>query len=311
MLKSKYRIKEDYMEKNLLSEFSDALANAVELAGKSTVLVDARRRLPSSGIAYATDLILTADHTIEQDEDIRILLSDGSQMSAKVAGRDPGSDLALLRLERSTLSVIQPADQPARIGQFALAIGRPSPEGVQASLGVVSSIGGPVRTGRGAMLARYIRTDCIPYPGFSGGPLVDSSGKLLGVNTSGLARGIALTIPTGIALKVAESLAAHGHIRRAYLGIRSQPVELAAEAQIALQRKQSGGLLLVGVEAGSPAARAGLMVGDILVGLGGQEVASHDELFAMLAGEVVGQEQTIEVLRGGERRQVQITYGEM
>jgi S1-C subfamily serine protease len=299
------------MQKNVLTEFSDALANAVELAGKSTVLVDARRRLPSSGIAYSADLILTADHTIERDEDIRVLLADSSQLSAKVAGRDPGSDLALLRLERPVLPVIQAADQPARIGQFALAIGRPSSEGVQASLGVVSSIGGPVRTGRGAMLARYIRTDCIPYPGFSGGPLVDSSGRLLGVNTSGLARAVALTIPTDITLKVAESLAAHGHIRRAYIGIRSQPVDLSAEAQDALQRHQTGGLLLVGVESGSPAARAGLIVGDILVGLAGQPVSSHDELFSLLAGENVGQVQTLEILRGGQPRQVQITFGEL
>jgi len=161
------------------------------------------------------------------------------------------------------------------------------------------------------MLARYIRTDCIPYPGFSGGPLVDSSGMLLGVNTSGLARAVALTIPSEIALKVAESLAAHGHVRRAYLGIRSQPVELSTEAQDALQRKQAGGLLLVGVESGSPASKAGLMVGDILVGLGGGPVSNHDELFALLAGDVVGQVQTLEILRGGQPLQVQITYGEM
>src|SRR5512144_382109 len=252
---------------NILVDLSDALADAAELAGKSTVLVDARRRIPASGIAYAADLILTADHVVERDEDIRVTLSDGTQLGAAVAGRDPGSDLAILRLERTAAQAAQPSGQAARVGQFALVLGRPSAEGLEASLGIVSAISGPVRTPRGAMLERYFRTDAISYPGFSGGPTVAADGSVLGLNTSGFSRGASITIPVDFAWKTAADLAAHGHIRRGYLGIRSQPVEIPSAQQNALGREQGSGLLVVGIEKDSPAAKGGLLVGDILVGV--------------------------------------------
>src|SRR5690554_905698 len=171
-----------------LAALSEAMADAVELGGAATVLVDARRRFPASGIVYASDLILTADHVVQRDDDIRVGLPDGSRVAAQLVGRDPGSDLALLRVEGGGLSPAQAADHAARIGQLVLALGRPSDEGVQASLGVISARGGPVRTGRGGLLESYIRTDAIPYPGFSGGPLINVAGQVLGLNTSGLAR---------------------------------------------------------------------------------------------------------------------------
>ena len=216
-------------------------------------MVNGRRRLPASGIAFASDLILTANHVLEREEDIPVILPDGSEFSSRLAGRDPGSDLAVLRLEKSVAALAIPASEEAHVGQIVLALGRPSPNGIQASLGVVSAIGGPVRTGRGGLLERYIRTDAIPYPGFSGGPLVDSSGKVLGMNTSGLSRGASLVVPAGLAWQLAESLAKHGSVRRGYLGVRSQPVEVSAAQQEALGRQQEGGLLLVSVEKRSPA----------------------------------------------------------
>ena len=176
---------------NLLVDLSNAMAEAVERASAFTVLVDARRRMPASGIAYASDLVLTADHIIEREDEIQLILPDGSQVQASLAGRDPGNDLALLRLKKSGLVPAEPAPRPARVGQLALAVGRPSSEGIQASLGVVSAIGGPVRTAQGGLLEQYLRTDTVPYPGFSGGPLIDSSGLVLGLNTSGLAQGVA------------------------------------------------------------------------------------------------------------------------
>jgi S1-C subfamily serine protease len=286
------------------------MADAVAKAAAATMTVDARRRMPASGVAYAANLVLTADHVIEREEDIHIGLPDGSQVSAALVGRDPGSDLALLRVEGSPLSPAEPAPAAARIGQLALALGRPGGEGIQASLGLVSAVGGPVRTRRGSLLEQYLRTDTIPYPGFSGGPLIDASGRVLGVNTSGLAPGAALTIPVAVAWQVAAALAQHGHIRRGYLGIRSQPVEIPAAQRHPLGRSQEIGLLLVGVEDNSPASEGGLMVGDILVGLAGEPLDDPDQLLSRLTGALVGQPTPVEVLRGGQLRTITVKIGE-
>ena len=297
-------------DNNALVALSEAMAGAVEKAGASTVLVDARRRMPASGISYTTNLVLTADHVVERDEDIHILLSDGRRAAAALAGRDPGSDLALLRLDADMLTPAAPATESARIGQLVLALGRPSPDGIQASLGVVSAQGGPVRTWRGGLLEHYLRTDTTPYPGFSGGPLINALGQVLGVNTSGLAQGVALTIPTDLAWQVADTLAQHGYVRRGYLGVRSQPVMIPDAQQKALGRPQASGLLLVGIEENSPAEAGGLIVGDILTGLAGEPVTDPDELLARLTGEVVDRPTLVEVLRGGQPSLITVTIGE-
>ena len=298
------------MSKTVLVELSDALADAAESAGKATVLVNARRRMPASGVAYAADLILTADHVIEREEDITVHLEDGTQVSAKVAGRDAGSDLALLKLESAAAHVAEVTKSPARLGQIALVLGRPSTNGIEASLGTVSAIGGPIQTGRGGMLEKYIRTDGISYPGFSGGPLVAADGTVLGVNTSGLANGAALTIPADVAWRIAETLAKHGRVKHGYLGIRSQAVEIPGNTQKALQRQQPSGLLVVSVEKDSPASKGGLMVGDILVSVSGVPVFHHDELFTRLNDDVAGKSEPIEILRGGQLQTLNVLIGE-
>ena len=298
------------MSQNVLVELSDALADAAEKAGNATVLVNARRRMPASGIAYASDLILTADHVVEREEGIKVILADGAEISARVAGRDAGSDLAVLKLERAAGTVAEATKSPARLGQIALALGRPSPDGIEASLGTVSAIGGPIRTGRGGMLERYLRTDSISYPGFSGGPLVAADGTILGLNTSGLSNGAAVTVPADIAWRIADTLVTHGRIKRGYLGIRSQAVELPEASQKALQREQAAGLLIMGIEKDSPAAKGGLIVGDILVGVAGEPVIHHDELFARLNGDVVGKSTPIDILRGGQPQTLNVMIGE-
>jgi S1-C subfamily serine protease len=298
------------MSTNVLVDLSNALAEAAAKAGASTVLVNARQRIPASGIAILADQILTADHTIEREEDITVILPDGVQVSARLAGRDPGSDLAILRLEKPLATPAEPVEAEPRVGQMVLAVGRPTSAGIQASLGVISAIAGPVHTGSGGVLERYIRTDTTPFPGFSGGPLVDSSGRVVGLNTSGFGWGASVTIPADLAWKTAETLASHGHIRRGYLGIRSQAVEIPAASQKALGRSHPTGLLLVGVESDSPAGNAGLMVGDILVGIAGHAVLDHDQLMAYLTGSVVGQPTPIEVLRGGQPATLSVTVGE-
>lgn len=298
------------MSQNVLVELSDALADAAEKAGKATVLVNARRRMPASGIVYASDLVLTADHIVEREEDIKVTLADGKEISAKVAGRDAGTDLAVLKLERAVTDVAEATKSPARLGQIALVLGRPSADGIEASLGTVSAIGGPIRTGRGGMLERYIRTDSISYPGFSGGPLVAADGTVLGINTSGLTNGAAITIPADIAWKIADALVKDGRIKRGYLGIRSQPVEIPDAVQRSLKREQGTGLLIVGVENNSPASKGGLMVGDILIGVAGTPVHHHDELFTSLNGEVAGKSTVIELLRGGQPQTLNVPVGE-
>ncbi len=297
-------------ETNLLQAISSQIAQAVEKAGASTVLVNGRHRLSASGIAYTKELVVTADHVIERDEGLTIMLPDGTSLPVTVAGRDPGSDLALLRLENPSLQPAEKASQEARVGEIVLALGRPTPEGIEASFGIISAIGGPARTGSGGLLEHYLRTDVVPFPGFSGGPLVDIDGKVVGLNTSGLAHGASITIPVAIAWLDAENLAKHGYVKRGYLGIRSQSVSLSADLRKSLGREQKQGLLLVSIESGSPAEAGGLIVGDILVGINGLGVNSHDELMVFLTGEAVGKPVSIQVLRGGQPQSIDVTVGE-
>jgi S1-C subfamily serine protease len=297
-------------DSNPLSAFSEQLTQAVTRGAESTVLVNGRRRLPASGIVYAPDLILTADHVVERDEDLSIMLANGNVVSATLAGRDPGNDLALLRMEKTSTTPAEKTMKEVRVGEMVLALGRPSKEGIEASLGIVCAVSGPVRTGRGGMLERYLRTDTIPFPGFSGGPLVDTEGRVVGLNTSGLAHGAAITIPAALAWSDAENLAKFGYVKRSYLGIRSQLVSLSPDLQKALGRKQEEGLLLVSVESGSPAEVGGLFVGDILVAIDGQSVSDHDELLVYLTGQLVGKATSIQILRGGQPLSISVIPGE-
>jgi S1-C subfamily serine protease len=294
---------------NPLTDFSNGLSSAVERAGASTVLVDARKRYPASGIAYAQDLILTADHVVTREEDIKVLLPDGKSLAATIAGRDPGSDLALLRLAENVLTPAKTSEN-VKVGQLVLALGRPNKDGMQASWGIVTSIHGPTRTFRGGLLDEYILTETTPYPGFSGGPLINTEGEVLGLNTSGLTRGSSLTIPVKVAWRLADGLAKHGSVKRGYLGVRTQPVEVPEASRQALKREQSQGLLVLWLEEGGPAANGGLLVGDILVAVSDQPVSDPDALFSALGSDTVGKAIAVEVLRGGRPETVSVTVGE-
>src|SRR5205807_4780414 len=218
------------------------MADAVERVSTSLVLVNGRPRQPASGLVYAQDLVLTADHVLEREEDLTIQTHDARTLPAQFVGRDPATDLAVLRVADLKLDAAASATEAARVGQLVLAVGRSSSEGPMASAGIVSAIGGPLRTGRGATLERYIRTDATPYPGFSGGPLIDTQGTVLGITTTGLVSGVALAIPTTIALNIAEILAQQGYVKRGYLGISSQQVQIAASQRAG--RTQERGLLI-------------------------------------------------------------------
>lgn len=293
-----------------LTDFSNDLSAAVEGAGGSTLLVDGRRRYPASGIAYAQDLVLTADHVITREENISIAGADGKAINATIAGRDPGSDLALLRLAGKSLTPARIADGLPKVGSLVLALGRPSKAGTQASWGIVTAIGGPARTGRGGLLDEYIQTETVSYPGFSGGPLINTEGQVLGLNTSGLTHGSALTIPVKAAWRIADALAKHGSVKRGYLGVRTQTVNLPESGRQSLKRDQQQGLLVLWLEESGPAEKAGLLVGDILVGVSGQQVADPDDLFAALNSDTVGKNVPVEVLRGGNPQSINVMVAE-
>jgi S1-C subfamily serine protease len=296
---------------SLLASVSDELAGAVERAGAAVVTVDARRRHPASGIVWSGDgLIATANHVVERDEEIGIGLPDGRSLAAELVGRDPGSDLALLRVAASDLTPLSRSDVEPRAGHLALAIARPGPSGVMASLGVVSAVGGPLRFRGGATLDRYVQADVAMLPGFSGGPLVDSVGNLIGLNSSVLGRAGQLTVLTATIDATLATLLQHGRVRRGYLGVGAQGVRLPETLARALDNGQELGLLIVSVEAGGPADAAGLMLGDVILAVDGAAVGQVEQLQEQLAGDRVGKSIPIRIARGGEPREIAVTIGE-
>ncbi len=291
-----------------LGALSNAMADAVERVAAAVVTVNGRPRQSATGVVYDADLVLTADHVVEVEDNLTVGTPDGRTLPAQVAGRDPSTDLAVLRVPGLNIEGAGTAENPARVGQFVLAVGRPGESGVSASSGIVSAAGGPLRVGRHARLEQYIRTDAIPYPGFSGGPLIDASGAVLGILTTGLAGGAALAIPAPLAWRVAGTLAQQGSVKRGFLGISSQPVQLA-ESQRAGWAHELG-LLIVRVEPGSPADKGGLLLGDILVGLDGQALNDTEDLQGLLAGDRVGKIVPVQVIRGGTLQTLQVTIGQ-
>ena len=293
----------------ILAKISDELAQVAETASPAVVRVEGRRRLPSSGIAWTSDgVIVTANHTLERDDDITIGLPDGSTAAATLVGRDPTTDVAVLRVKEGSLTppVWAPKDS-VRVGHLSLAIGRPG-DSILATLGIVSALGKSWRTRAGGRVDSYVQTDLVMYPGFSGGPLVDVDGRVIGLSTSALVRGVSLAVPTATLERVVKALLSDGHIRHGYLGVGAQPVRLP-EA-LATQVGQEAGLLLTSVEAGSPAEKAGLMLGDTLVSVDGQPTLAIDDLQALLSGDHVGATLPIKIVRGGATQEISVVVGE-
>jgi S1-C subfamily serine protease len=293
----------------VLQSLSNDLADAVETAGRSVVRVVARRRQPASGIVWSADgVILTAHHVVERDENIKIGLPDGSTVAGTLVGRDPTTDIAVIRVPSSGLTPAAWVDaEGIRVGHLVVAAGRP--EGtMQATLGIISSVDGGWRTGAGGAIDSYVQTDVVMYPGFSGGPLVSAAGPFLGLNSSALLRGVSVTIPAATLRRVVETLVTHGRVKRGFLGISAQPVRLPQNASES--SGQETGLLLISVEPGSPAEQGGLLLGDTLIGLDGESVRQMDDLMALLSGDRVGRTVTARVLRGGQLQDAQVKVGE-
>ena len=290
-----------------LPAVSDQMADAVERVGPAIVQVNGRPRRPASGVVYAPTLVLAADHAVEREDDLTVETAAGAALPAQVAGRDPASDLIVLRVPGLGAEVARQAATPARVGQFVLAVGRPGGRELMASIGIVSATGGPART-RGGLLEQYIRTDATPYPGFSGGALIDVRGAVLGILTTGLTGGAALAVPAALAWGLAETLARQGHVPRGWLGIGSQPVRIPAGQRGG--RAHERGLLVVELVPESPAARGGLLLGDILVAVDGRPVEDGEALQALLGRERVGRAIAVQVLRGGTPLALDVTVGQ-
>ena len=293
----------------ILSKLSDELASTVTEASPGVVRVEARDRLPASGVIWSSDgVIVTSHHVVERDDNISIGLADGRTVEATLVGRDPTTDLAVLRAQATGLTPPSWAESDSlRVGHLVLALGRPG-QTVRATMGIVSALGKSWRTHAGGRLDIYLQTDIVMYPGFSGGPLVDTAGKFLGLNTSALGRDISITVSAPDIRRVVETLLSHGRIRRGYLGVGSQPVRLPSA--LAQQLGQETGLLLVSVAPGSPAEQHGLLLGDTIVALDGQPVRHIDDLLALLSGEGIGKTVLVSIIRGGEVRELTITIGE-
>ncbi|HEU4647545.1 MAG TPA: trypsin-like peptidase domain-containing protein [Gemmatimonadales bacterium] len=292
-----------------LAGLSNDLADAVEQAARSVVAVHARRRIPSSGVAWRPGVIVAASHALARDEDITVTLPDGHTVTATLAGRDETTDLAVLRVDAPSLPPAERADPTAlRVGHFVLAVGRPGPN-VTASMGVVSAVGGEWRTWQGGRIDRFVRLDLNIYDGFSGGALIEAGGRVLGINTSGLARATALTIPATTVDRVADQLLSHGRVQRGYLGLASQPVRLPEALRAALQLESGIGLVVVNVEPDGPADRAGVLLGDVIIAVDGTPVRDPADVLAALGPDRVGKPLTARVLRGGQPVAVTITVG--
>jgi S1-C subfamily serine protease len=292
----------------VLAALSDDLAGAVERAGRSTVAIHARRRIPSSGVVWRPGVIVAASHTIAREEDISLTLPDGRDAPAKFLGRDETTDIALLKTDAG-LTPVERADAGAlRVGNLVLAVGRPG-QSITASLGVLSAVGPEWRTWHGGRIDRFVRLDLAIYDGFSGGPLVEAGGRVLGLNTSGLARGMALTIPGSTVDHVADQILSGGRLTRGYLGLASQPVRLPDGLRQALHLGGDFGLVIVNVEPDGPADRAGVLLGDILVALDGLPVSEPTDVLAALGPDRVDRPISARLLRAGQPTDLTITVG--
>jgi S1-C subfamily serine protease len=294
-----------------LAGLSRELADAVARAGRSVVTVHGRPRMTSSGVHWRPGIIVTAEHTIRRDDEIALTLPDGSTKPATLAGRDPGTDLAVLRAEGLDFPITETnAAESLSVGHLILAIGRGAESGVSATLGVVSALSGPWRTWRGGALDRYIRLDATLYPGSSGGAIVDTDGRAIGIGTSALSRLAGLAIPVSTVHRVVEELLTKGHISRGYLGVGLQPVPLPDHLRRQLSLEAKAGLMVLSVEENGPAARAGLLLGDLMIALDGKPVSDTDDLQAALGTDSVGKTVRASVIRGGSPVEIAMTVGE-
>jgi S1-C subfamily serine protease len=294
------------MTSDILTTLSNALADAVAATAPSVVQVQGRRR-PASGLAYADGIVVTTVRVIGREDGLQVRAGDGQVLGAELAGWDPTTTLAVLRVPGLSAPPARPAVTPPRVGQLALAVARSLSNVVSASAGIVAVIGGPLRTGHRRAIDQIFRTTAPMHEGFAGGAFIDTSGALLGIATSTTIRGTTVVIPASIAWSTVATVLEHGTLKRGYVGIAGQPVALP-EGQRTGNRARA--LLVAAVTPDGPAASAGVFVGDLVTGLDGHEVSSPEEMFDLLLGDRVGREVPLRLIRGGQEIELPLTIGE-
>ena len=292
----------------MLTDLSIQMADVVAGAAPSIVQVQGRRR-PATGIVYGADVVVTTMRALGREDGLRVRQHEGRAFDAELAGWDPATSLAVLRVPGLQGSVLSPTTTQPRVGNLALAVARSWSNALTASAGIVSVIGGPLPTGRRRAIDQVIRTTAPMHDGFAGGAFLDASGGLLGVATAAEIRGLGVIIPAAIAWKAAAAVLEHGGMKRGYLGIAGQPVTLP-EAQRTDTDHGDDALLVTAVTAASPAAGAGLLVGDVILALDGHAIESPEDLLDLLVGDRVGHDARLRVLRGGTPRDIVVNVGE-
>src|SRR6478752_4375820 len=285
---------------NIWSKLSTELAEVSAAVGKSVVSVQGSRH-PSSGIVIAKDAVVAASHAVRRDDEVTVITAPGQKLSGRVSGRDPSTDLVVLRLQQpiDASTVRWASTSNLRVGELVLALARTQRGHVVASSGIISGlINAPMRTWRGGEIDQFIRPDLTMYPGFSGGPMVNSQGELLGMNTAGLHRS-GITVPSATVQRVSAELLEKGGVQRPYLGLAMQAAPLPESLRTRLNLTASEGLLVVHVEPGSPAEKAVILLGDVLVSLADKPVADTDAVQHILRAQKAGDSIGAGLIRGG------------
>lgn len=289
-----------------LTSLSSEISTLVTAASPFVASVAARPHRTSSGIAIGGELVLTADHAVERDRDIAVVL-DGQRYDGVLAGRDPATDIAVLRVDGLAADA-PPIAAPPPTGSLVLSVARTGSGTLSAGLGVITSVGGPLRTGRGVVLPSIIRTDAALRPGTAGGALIDTEGRVVGITTPGLLRGLPVAIPAAEAFELGRRLASQQPLGRGYLGVSVQPVMLGR-----VQRETAAderGLLVFGVAPDGAADRAGLLVGDILLRFDEAALHGPTDLQDRLGRAAPGSAASLRLLRGDQIQTLGITVGE-
>ena len=297
--------------KTTLDAVSQDLAHAVEQISRSVVSVNARRHLSSSGVYWRDGIIVTAAHTIRRAEDISVILPSGQKVAASLAGADPSTDLAVLKINGEELFAPAFGDtSQLKVGHLVLAIGRGAQRGLNATVGIVGVLSGEWRTWRGGLIDQFIGLDLGLHPGAAGGPLIDSHSRVLGINTSALSRNVALAIPVTTVNRVVEHVLEKGHIGRGYLGLGMQAVSLPEELKNTLNLPADSGLIVISVDPEGPGSKAGVLFGDVIVALEATAVTGVRDLQAFLGPESVGKTIAVSIIRGGKPVEVSVTIAE-
>jgi S1-C subfamily serine protease len=294
---------------NSLVSLSSELATLVESSAAPVVAVHGRPRFNSSGVHWSPGVVVTGEHALRRDEDIFVTTGAGDNLPAEVAGRDPGTDLAVLRVTNLSIpAAIKAENAGYRPGNLIVTIGR-NRESANAALGVISSLMGPSQTWRGGKLDQVIRLDVALHPVASGGAVVDAAGKLIGIATPVLSRAAVFAVPNATVERVVQALLAHGRLPQGYLGAGLQPIPLPEHLTKGMGLAGASGLMTVSVDPDAPAGKAGLMIGDVLLELNGQFVDRIEALRPLLA-EAVGKTIPARILRGGKLADLAIAVTE-